>query len=167
MPKMSVMTATGARARVRAELTAEILTAAKAQLAEHGSAALSRRAVAREVGMVSSAVYRYFPSRDQLLTALIVDAYDSLGEAAERGAATATDLGARWHAICTGVRGWALDHPHEYALIVAWSALFGMVSFELFGQFHNVVDTTDAFFVVAVTELARFVGIPADPEPRR
>ena len=55
-----------ARERVRAELTAEITDAARRQLAEVGAAALSLRAVAREVGMVSSAVYRYFPSRDDL-----------------------------------------------------------------------------------------------------
>ena len=34
--------------------------------------------------MVSSAVYRYFPSRDELLTALIVDAYEAVGAAAEQ-----------------------------------------------------------------------------------
>ena len=44
---------------------------------------MSLRAVARELGMVSFALYRYFPSRDDLLTALIVDAYDAIGEAAE------------------------------------------------------------------------------------
>src|SRR5512133_2933441 len=69
-----------ARDRVRAELTAEITDAARRQLAEVGAAALSLRAVARELGMASSAVYRYFPSRDELLTALIVDAYNALGE---------------------------------------------------------------------------------------
>ena len=72
-----------ARERVRAELTAEITDAARRQLAEVGAAALSLRAVAREVGMVSSAVYRYFPSRDELLTQLIIDGYDDLGAAAE------------------------------------------------------------------------------------
>ena len=71
-----------ARERVRAELTAEITDAARRQLAEVGAAALSLRAVAREVGMVSSAVYRYFPSRDDLLTRLIIDGYDALGAAA-------------------------------------------------------------------------------------
>src|ERR1700680_208487 len=70
------------RSGAGAELTGEIKAVARRQLAEHGSAALSLRAVAREVGMVSSAVYRYFPSRDDLLTALIVDAYDAVGDAA-------------------------------------------------------------------------------------
>ena len=74
--------AQGARARVRAELTEEIKAVARRHLAESGAAALSLRAVARDVGMVSSAVYRYFPSRDDLLTALIVEAYDALGTAA-------------------------------------------------------------------------------------
>src|SRR6476661_10448200 len=72
-----------ARERVRAELTDEITDAARRQLAEVGAAALSLRAVARDVGMVSSAVYRYFPSRDDLLTRLIIDGYDDLGAAAE------------------------------------------------------------------------------------
>ena len=77
------MSAPGVRARVRAELTREIAEVARRHLASDGAAALSLRAVARELGMASSAVYRYFPSRDDLLTALIVDAYDAMGEAAE------------------------------------------------------------------------------------
>src|SRR3954452_15064619 len=76
-------TARGVRERVRAEMTDEIKAAARRQLAQHGADALSLRAVARDVGLVSSAVYRYFPSRDDLLTALIIDAYDALGAAAE------------------------------------------------------------------------------------
>ena len=72
-----------ARERARAELTREIKETARRHLAEHGAAALSLRAVAREIGMVSSAVYRYFPSRDDLLTALLVDAYDAVADAAE------------------------------------------------------------------------------------
>jgi len=75
-----------ARDRARAELTEEIKAVARRHLAEHGSAALSLRAVAREVGMVSSAVYRYFPSRDDLLTTLIIDAYAAVGDAAAAAA---------------------------------------------------------------------------------
>ena len=106
------------RERVRAEMTDEIKEAARRQLAEQGAASLSLRAVAREVGLVSSAVYRYFPSRDDLLTALIVDAYNALGAAAE-----ATEAGRRrstterWMALATAVRSWAREHRHEYALI--------------------------------------------------
>src|SRR5215468_9022279 len=87
------MSASGVRARVRAEMTDEIKTVARRHLATDG-ANLSLRAVARDMGMASSAVYRYFASRDELLTALIIEAYDSVGEAAERAAATAAQEGA-------------------------------------------------------------------------
>ena len=106
-----------ARERVRAELTAEITDAARRQLAEVGAAALSLRAVAREVGMVSSAVYRYFPSRDDLLTRLIIDGYDDLGVAAEAEDDPTAAPAERWLAVCRAVRAWALTHPHEYALL--------------------------------------------------
>src|SRR6476620_6445495 len=106
-----------ARERVRAEVTAEITDAARRQLAEVGAAALSLRAVAREVGMVSSAVYRYFPSRDDLLTRLIIDGYDDLGAAAEAADVPAASPAERWSVVCRAVRGWALTHPHEYALL--------------------------------------------------
>jgi AcrR family transcriptional regulator len=106
-----------ARERVRAELTAEITDAARRQLAEVGAAALSVRAVAREIGMVSSAVYRYFPSRDDLLTRLIIDGYDDLGAAAEAADDPDAAPGERWLAVCRAVREWARTHPHEYALL--------------------------------------------------
>ena len=108
-----------ARERVRAELTTEITQIARRQLAESGAAALSLRAVARELNMVSSAVYRYFPSRDDLLTRLIIDAYTSLGEtveAAEQGVRRG-DLVGRWLALTRATRAWAVERPHEYALI--------------------------------------------------
>lgn len=112
------MTATGVRARVRAELTKEIADVARKHLAESGAAALSLRAVARELGMASSAVYRYFPSRDDLLTTLIVDAYGALGDAVEAAdAAAGPELMDRWRAACGAVRDWALAHPHEWALV--------------------------------------------------
>ncbi|THA71365.1 TetR/AcrR family transcriptional regulator [Streptomyces sp. A0958] len=230
----------GARERARIEVTAAIKDEARKQLAEEGAAKLSLRAVARELGMVSSALYRYFPSRDDLLTALIVDAYDAIGEAAERAhrpaaagttktPAPATGLD-RWTAVACAVRDWALAHPHEYALIygspvpgytapqdtvapaarvglvliaiveeahreegialppladelrpeaerlaadlapglapavaaplvAAWSQLFGLISFEVFGQFNRVVEAREVFFRQAVTELARTVGL--------
>jgi AcrR family transcriptional regulator len=108
-----------ARARVREELTREIKEAAGRQLAEVGASGLSLRAVARELGMASSAVYRYFPSRDDLLTALIVDAYDAVGSAAEQAEAAVarTDHPGRWLAAAVGTRAWAVANPQEYALI--------------------------------------------------
>ncbi|MFD9334023.1 TetR/AcrR family transcriptional regulator [Streptomyces sp. NPDC060028] len=111
----------GARERARIEVTAAIKDEARRMLAAEGAAKLSLRAVARELGMASSALYRYFPSRDDLLTALIVDAYDSVGAAAEQADArtVAADGSprARWMAVCEAVRAWAMEHPHEYALI--------------------------------------------------
>jgi AcrR family transcriptional regulator len=108
-----------ARDRARAEITREIKDAARRQLATEGASRLSLRAIARELGVASSALYRYFPSRDDLLTALIMDAYDSLGEHAEHGAdgIPAGDHPRRWGAVCAAIRSWALAHPQEYALV--------------------------------------------------
>ena len=108
-----------ARERARAEITSEILDTARAHLAQDGAAGLSLRAVARDLGMVSSAVYRYVPNRDALLTMLIIDAYDSLGGAVEKAehAIARDDYLERFLATCHAVRTWALAHPQEYALI--------------------------------------------------
>jgi AcrR family transcriptional regulator len=218
-----------ARERARAELTEEIKTAARQQLASVGAEALSLRAISRELGMVSSALYRYFASRDELLTALIIDAYDALGEAAE-AAAGGDDLVEEWVAIYAAVRDWARAHPHEYALIygspisgykapqttvqpavrvpllllgllkraraaghltppadapepsgvlgdqvgvlvelapevpravllrtmIVWTQLFGMLSFELFGQLVGSMDPADEFFESASRQMAAF-----------
>lgn len=240
----------GARERARSEITAAIKDEARRQLAAEGAAKLSLRAVARELGMVSSALYRYFPSRDDLLTALIVDAYDAVGQAAESAlavpddpttdtpsttASSTADHRARWITLCSAIRAWALAHPHEYALIygspvpgyiaptdtvgpaarvgmamisivrdaqragdltvppldqglrpeaerltaqlaadlppsavvalvAAWSQLFGLISFELFGQFNRVVEERDLFFAQAVGRLAHGIGLQG-PRP--
>src|ERR1700761_7092322 len=108
---MEVNASRSARARVRAELAQEILDAARAHLAVEGPAGLSLRAVARDLGMVPSALYRYFQSRDALLTALIIDAYRGLGEAAGSADARvdAGAFGARWFATTGAIRTWGLD----------------------------------------------------------
>ena len=226
-----------ARERVRVEITREITDIARTQLAAHGAAALSLRAVARDLGMVSSAVYRYFSSRDELLTALIIDGYDALGSAVERADAACPrdDYPARWRAATRAARDWGVAHPHEYALLygspvpgyqapedtiapaarsaavfgrlvsdayqagalepapsrppvpatltadlqrlrdavmpevpenvaatalATWAGVFGVISFELFGQFNNVVTDLPAYFDYAATNLARLVGLP-------
>lgn len=103
----------------RQRTTDAIMVAARAQLAEVGAEALSLRSVAREVGMVSSAVYRYVESRDDLLTRLIIEAYDALGEVAERAAADAagsSDLD-RWVSTGAAIRSWSIDHPHDHFLL--------------------------------------------------
>ncbi|WP_440708034.1 TetR/AcrR family transcriptional regulator [Herbiconiux sp. YIM B11900] len=109
-----------ARERARDQITAEIVAAARIRLAESGLGDLSLRAVARDVGMVSSAVYRYFASRDELLTALLVLAYDELGSQVEQADAAVTDradVSARWMVALRAIRAWALAHPGDYALL--------------------------------------------------
>jgi AcrR family transcriptional regulator len=115
---MSLPPAAGIRARARAEMIAEIKRIARDRLAGDGPD-LSLRAVARDLGVVSSAVYRYFPSRDALLTALIIDGYDSLGAAVEQAEAGVPrrELGTRWLTVGRTIRRWALEQPHEYALL--------------------------------------------------
>ncbi|HTA10474.1 MAG TPA: TetR/AcrR family transcriptional regulator [Streptosporangiaceae bacterium] len=232
------MPASTIRARVRAEMTAEIKTAARAHLATDG-ANLSLRAVARDMGMVSSAIYRYFASRDELLTALIVDAYNALGAAVEAADAAVSDRGqlrARWLSATRAVRRWALANPAEYALVYGspvpgyaappdtiaaaartpvvlariladgvesgqlagagyrssvpvaasvradlartrdaiaanvpeellltglsgWIQMFGVVSFELFGQFNNVIDARAEFFDQQMELMADLIGL--------
>ncbi len=108
------------RQRARAALEAEILDTARRHLANDGASSLSLRAIARELGMVSSAIYRYVPSRDALLTQLILAAYRSVGAAARTAEAAVQerdDHVARIVAAAHGVRDWALEHPAEYALI--------------------------------------------------
>jgi AcrR family transcriptional regulator len=229
---------TGLRARIRAELTVEIKEEARRQLAAEGAPGLSLRAVTRSLGMASSAIYRYFPSRDDLLTALIVDAYDAIGDAAEQADARcpSNDFGGRWMAVGQAIRAWSLANPHEYALVygspvpgyrapedtvgpasrvtlvmagivdnaalsgclcdppwspslapigsdataaiqtlidlafphasaetavravAAWTQLFGIISFELFGHFHRVIDRSTPVFDRALLEMGRVVG---------
>lgn len=110
-----------ARARARAGLVAELLAIAREHIAKDGAAGLSLRAIARDLGMTSSAVYRYVASRDELLTLLIADSYAAVADVAERAdrgeAAAGGDAGARWLAVCRAVRAWAAGHPHEFALV--------------------------------------------------
>ena len=224
-----------ARERVRREMTSEIKQVALDQLASSGGAALSLRAIAREMGMASSALFRYFHSRDALLTALIIYSYSSMAQAAETAEAGVhqRSIEYRWMAICHGVRNWALAHQHEYALIfgspipgyaapagtiapasrvpmllaelladlmstesyqahvppepsvavreavapvrammptdipadlmvrglMAWTYLFGAVSFEVFGHRHNVIANDDAFFDHEIHRMAVMVGL--------
>ena len=106
-----------ARQRVHAAVREDIIGAAREQLAAVGAASLSLRAVARELGMAPSAMYRYFRSRDELLTALIVEAYDAMGAVAEAAAGHSGTAAARFASVCWALRDWALRHPHEYALL--------------------------------------------------
>ncbi|MGM0929991.1 MAG: TetR/AcrR family transcriptional regulator [Actinomycetota bacterium] len=107
------------RERAREQTINDIVRIGREQLSQVGAAALSLRAVARELGVVSSAVYRYVGSRDELLTLLVVEAYNELGEAVEQAVAAAgdRDAGARFRALCRAVREWGLREPARYALL--------------------------------------------------
>ncbi|MFC8526348.1 TetR/AcrR family transcriptional regulator [Nocardia sp. NPDC057227] len=223
------MAAPSIRARVRSEMNREIKEVARRRLAADG-ANLSLRAVARDMGMVASALYRYFPSRDALLTALIVDAYGDLRDAARTAAAAIPDdrPRARWLAVGHAVRAWALAHPAEYGLVygtpvpgysappettapaaevilllaeiaaahatppadpvpaayrsdleqlidaqpggiapelldrvlLAWTQLFGAVSFELFGRLDGMVAARAEYFDRHLRLIADLVGLP-------
>jgi AcrR family transcriptional regulator len=103
-------------------MTAEILAVARQHVAREGAAALSLRSIARDLEMAPSALYRYFDGRDALLSALILTAYESLADEAERAADEASRGGSendapRWLAVPRTLRAWALAHPHEWGLI--------------------------------------------------
>lgn len=107
------------RQRLRDATTEEIKAVARELMSHEGTASLNLRAIAREMGMTPSALYRYYPSRDAILTALITDAYDSVGDAVERAVEDAPDGDpcSGILAACHAFRRWALDHPQEYGLI--------------------------------------------------
>lgn len=233
----------GARARAHAEVRAAILATAGEHLAVDGAGGLSLRAVARDLGMVSSAVYRYFTSRDELLTALIVEAYDSLGATTEAAvdATAGRPPGQRWVAAALAIRDWAMARPHDYALLygtpvpgyaapddtvvpgtrvsralvrivrdaaraghlgppsgtvgvsettsesfvwlraeldldgvgddtilallLAWTQLFGLLTFELFGQTRNFVHDDEQLFADAAATMAAHLGLQQGSDP--
>ena len=106
------------RAEHREDVTRRILEIGRRHLAEQGAAALSLRAVTRDLGMVSSAVYRYVANRDELLTLLVVDAYTELADAVD---ATAAPVGGGFATpvltLAKTMREWALAEPARYALL--------------------------------------------------
>ncbi|MGO4254849.1 TetR/AcrR family transcriptional regulator [Marmoricola sp. RAF53] len=229
------------RDRARARTMQEITRIGRQHLATDGAAALSLRAVARDLGVVSSAVYRYVKSRDELLTLLLVDGYDELGDEVDAAVAAvpADDHRAQLFAIARTVRAWALREPATYALlfgspvpgyqapgerttgpgtrviraliavwenawragrvelpanapvtpavaadveriraefglsappelvargVLAWTALFGSVSFEVFGQYGpDTFTDTEAVFEHQVALLADLAGLVDPP----
>jgi len=107
------------RDRQRAATLAEIKVVARRLLVSGGVGAVGLRAVARELGLTPPALYRYFPSHEALVTALIADLYDELtGALMELQAAEPdADLGARLFLLANGLRDWALAHPAEFGLM--------------------------------------------------
>lgn len=98
-----------------AEQRQRIIAVARDHLIREGAAQLSLRKVIKEVGMVSSAIYRYFPNRDALLTALIVEGYQNL--ARDLGEVTAPEPEVRFRELCARLIAWGRAHPQVFALI--------------------------------------------------
>jgi AcrR family transcriptional regulator len=108
----------GKRQESRERIEREIVEIGRRHLVTEGAAGLSVRAIARDLGMVSSAVYRYVASRDDLLTLLVIDAYTELADSVDR--ARESSSGA-WSdqvlAIARAARQWAVDEPACWALL--------------------------------------------------
>lgn len=96
-----------------------ILATAWELVAESGAPALSLRAIARALGITAPAIYHYYPDRDALVTALIVDAFTSLGRAQQDCIQDLppNDLQGRLTALGLGYRDWALKYPQRYQMI--------------------------------------------------
>jgi AcrR family transcriptional regulator len=101
------------RERYRTQLRAEVKERAWEQIATAGASALSLNAIAKQMGMSGPALYRYFASRDELITELIRDAYRSLADTF----GAATESGADVTTLAHALRGWALDDPQRYFLV--------------------------------------------------
>jgi AcrR family transcriptional regulator len=101
------------------DLLNEIKDTAWQQIAENGAAALSLRAIARSLNITAPAIYNYYPSRDDLVTALIVDAYTSMGDTqyAALQAGPVGDHRARLMALGLAYRQWAVTYPQRYQMI--------------------------------------------------
>jgi AcrR family transcriptional regulator len=132
--------------KVARELQIQTIKAtARRLLDQRGASELSLREVAREMNQTSSALYRYFANRDELLTALILDAYNDLGASTEDAEAVVarSNRRERWLVATRTIRRWALQHPHEYALVYG-SPIPG---------YHAPVET-----IVAATRVTNVLG---------
>jgi AcrR family transcriptional regulator len=109
----------GKRQETREKIERQIIELGRRHLITEGAAGLSLRAIARDLGMVSSAVYRYVASRDDLLTLLLIDAYSELADAVDRAGAADGSWRDQLLAMAHAVRAWAIDQPAR------WSLLYG------------------------------------------
>lgn len=107
------------REKLRESTIAEIKTLARQQMADSGTAGVSLNGIARSMEMSTPALYRYFASRDDLITALIVDAFTDMAETLEDASRSASLLpvGRRLFTTLLAYREWALVHPVDFQLI--------------------------------------------------
>lgn len=107
------------RERIRTATIDEIKSTAWKQAGEQGAAALSLRAIAREMGMTAPGLYRYYPDRDALVTALLIDAFTSFSETLEaaRDACAMDEHAERFRAICIAYFAWGAANPQKYIFL--------------------------------------------------
>jgi len=158
------------RERYRAQVRGEVKQAALRQLAESGPGGVSVSAIGKQLGVSGPALYRYFASRDELLTELVIDAYHdlaaALSAAASAGASAAASLApspdprARFEALARAYRSWALAQPHRYRL------LFGppLPGYDAHAQ--QLVDASQAAMNQLLGVLRELGDHPAAPPPR-
>ena len=158
MPAMPAPGPPPMRERYRAHVRHEVKQAALRQLAESGPAAVSISAIGKQLGMSGPALYRYFASRDELLTELTIDAYHDLADALGAAAGRAADRGARarLEEVARAYRSWALAQPHRYRL------LFGppLPGYDAHAQ--RLVEAAHASMAVLI-EVLDGLGDPAAP----
>jgi AcrR family transcriptional regulator len=101
------------------DLESAIKESAWQQIGKKGAASLSLRGIARSLDITAPAIYNYFPNRDALVTALIVDAFRSFGDAQINAIASLPDEehALRLRTLGLAYRQWAVDHPQRYQLI--------------------------------------------------
>lgn len=105
------------RARYRQQVRDEVQAHAWEQINEAGASALSLKAIATQMGMTAPALYRYYGSRDELLTQLILSTYQDLAELIEAAAAALPFAAQRITAIASALREWAVANPQRYLLL--------------------------------------------------
>jgi AcrR family transcriptional regulator len=104
-------------ANARDETINQIKTIARQHMAASGTAGISLRAIARDMHVTAPALYNYFAKLDDLITALIVDAFNGLGDAVQNASLTQSNPAEQFTAAAIAYRQWALDHPADFQLI--------------------------------------------------
>jgi AcrR family transcriptional regulator len=104
------------------DLSGALIAAGLAALEQDSADALSLRALAREVGVSATAVYRHFPDKDALLAALAMAGLDRMAEAQLAAALAAAGQGAYAAFSASGAAyvRFAIRHPELFRLI--WKA---------------------------------------------
>jgi len=107
------------RSEQTVNLNTEIKAIAWKQIAESGAAALSLRGIARSLGIAAPSIYHYYPNRDELVTALILDAFTSLAESQQDSidSLPQDDSPTLLTSLGLAYRQWAISQPQRYQLV--------------------------------------------------